>query len=181
MQGVETEQDVPRAIAALAADPAIDAVVLIRGGGIAVRSDLVRQGKDRPGGDACEKPVLTGIGHEIDSSVADLVAHTSRKTPTAVAQFLVERVRAFETGVLEAGRQLGEAARARLTTERTALNDAARDWREGTARSVAGYPGGPGAGPGKFEIRRFGPRGGPGPGTLGRGSRAAGFRPAGLF
>ncbi|MBK9057658.1 MAG: exodeoxyribonuclease VII large subunit [Elusimicrobia bacterium] len=138
MQGVETEQDVPRAIEALAADPAIDAVVLIRGGGS--RSDLIWFDKEKIARavTSCEKPVLTGIGHEIDSSVADLVAHTSRKTPTAVAQFLVERVRAYESGVLEAGRQLGEAARARLTTERTALNDAARDWREGTARSVAG-------------------------------------------
>jgi exodeoxyribonuclease VII large subunit len=40
-------------------------------------------------------PVLTGIGHEIDRSVADDVAHTVAKTPTAAAQLLVERVGAF--------------------------------------------------------------------------------------
>lgn len=34
-------------------------------------------------------PVVTGIGHEQDTSVADLVAHTKLKTPTAVAEFLI--------------------------------------------------------------------------------------------
>ena len=38
---------------------------------------------------ACPVPVLTGIGHEIDTSVADEVAHTAAKTPTACAQLLV--------------------------------------------------------------------------------------------
>ncbi len=37
-------------------------------------------------------PVLTGIGHERDESVADLVAHTRLKTPTALADFLIRRV-----------------------------------------------------------------------------------------
>ena len=36
-------------------------------------------------------PVITGIGHDKDVSVADMVAHTSLKTPTAVAAFLVGR------------------------------------------------------------------------------------------
>lgn len=34
-------------------------------------------------------PVVTGIGHEQDTSIADLVAHTKLKTPTAVAEFLI--------------------------------------------------------------------------------------------
>lgn len=37
-------------------------------------------------------PVLTGIGHDKDTSVADMVAHTALKTPTAVAGWLVERM-----------------------------------------------------------------------------------------
>lgn len=137
MQGVETERDVPRAVAALAADPDIDAVVVIRGGGS--RSDLIWFDKEKIALAVarCPKPVLTGIGHEIDLSVADLVAHTSRKTPTAVAQFLVERVRAFETAAVDAGRRLTEALHERLSAERSALNNAARDWREGTARALS--------------------------------------------
>jgi exodeoxyribonuclease VII large subunit len=41
-------------------------------------------------------PILTGIGHEIDESIADLVAHTSLKTPTAVATFLIEQFLNYE-------------------------------------------------------------------------------------
>ena len=40
-------------------------------------------------------PVLTGVGHEVDRSVADEVAHTACKTPTACAQILVTQVRVF--------------------------------------------------------------------------------------
>ncbi|MBZ4677257.1 MAG: exodeoxyribonuclease large subunit, partial [Anaerophaga sp.] len=40
-------------------------------------------------------PVITGIGHERDESVADLVANTMLKTPTAVAAFLIERAATF--------------------------------------------------------------------------------------
>ena len=39
-------------------------------------------------------PVLTGLGHEIDESVADRVAHAAFKTPTKVAEFLVARLQA---------------------------------------------------------------------------------------
>jgi len=44
-------------------------------------------------------PVLTGIGHEIDYSIADMVAHTHLKTPTAVADFLIEHNLFFETSI----------------------------------------------------------------------------------
>ena len=41
-------------------------------------------------------PVITGIGHERDGTVVDMVAHTSLKTPTAVAAFLIEQFEEFE-------------------------------------------------------------------------------------
>lgn len=42
-------------------------------------------------------PVLTGIGHEQDDTITDLVAHTRLKTPTAVAGFLIDRLTEFES------------------------------------------------------------------------------------
>lgn len=66
-----------------------DVVVLIRGGGASV--DLLCFDDYW----LCYNitqfpiPVLTGIGHERDLSVADIVAHTNLKTPTAVAEFLI--------------------------------------------------------------------------------------------
>lgn len=74
-----------------------DAVVIIRGGGAV--SDL-------SGFDtyllaaACAQfplPVITGIGHERDDTVLDMVAHTRVKTPTAAAEFLISR--AHETAL----------------------------------------------------------------------------------
>jgi len=46
-------------------------------------------------------PVLTGIGHEIDLSIADLMAHLSLKTPTAVADYIVEQALHFEAKIEE--------------------------------------------------------------------------------
>jgi exodeoxyribonuclease VII large subunit len=43
----------------------------------------------------CPLPVITGLGHEIDTTVADEVAHTALKTPTACAGWLIDRVQRF--------------------------------------------------------------------------------------
>ena len=132
MQGVETEADVPRAIAVLERDSAVDVIVLIRGGGS--RSDLIWFDKERVALAVarCSKPVVTGIGHEIDLSVADLVAHTSQKTPTAVAGFLMDAVRSFDVGLEEGARRLRELSDRRLEEESRALAESVCDWRERT-------------------------------------------------
>ena len=51
-------------------------------------------------------PVLTGIGHEQDDSVVDVVAHTRLKTPTAVAEFLVDSVAYTENELLQTEKQI---------------------------------------------------------------------------
>jgi exodeoxyribonuclease VII large subunit len=48
-------------------------------------------------------PILTGIGHERDDTVTDIVAHTKLKTPTAVAEFLIEKVADFDNQIDEYG------------------------------------------------------------------------------
>jgi exodeoxyribonuclease VII large subunit len=91
VQGKEAEREVVSALAALAGLP-VDCAVLIRGGGS--RSDLAVF-DSRAIAEAIARapfPVLTGLGHEIDRSIADLVAHTSAKTPTKVAELLIERI-----------------------------------------------------------------------------------------
>ncbi|MBP7272886.1 MAG: exodeoxyribonuclease VII large subunit [Saprospiraceae bacterium] len=68
-----------------------DVVVIIRGGG--AKLDLASF-DSLPLGRAIANmnlPVITGIGHDIDETIADLVAHQSLKTPTAVAEFIVQR------------------------------------------------------------------------------------------
>ncbi|NJL76165.1 MAG: exodeoxyribonuclease VII large subunit [Saprospiraceae bacterium] len=83
-----------------------DAVVITRGGG--ARLDLAAFDDFK----ICEAiahfplPVLTGIGHEVDEAVADRVAHHALKTPTAVADFILQHNAVFESEVLEAVHQI---------------------------------------------------------------------------
>jgi exodeoxyribonuclease VII large subunit len=93
VQGAETERTVVSAIRTLARRRC-DAIVVVRGGGS--RSDLAGFDSEAIARAIalCPVPVLTGIGHEIDTSVADVVAHRAFKTPTACADFLVDRVHA---------------------------------------------------------------------------------------
>jgi len=92
VQGASASRSVARAIRRLG--PAgVDVILVIRGGGS--RSDLAVFDAEPIARAiaASPVPVLTGIGHEVDTSVADAVAHTSCKTPTACAAHLVEHVR----------------------------------------------------------------------------------------
>lgn len=66
-----------------------DLVVIIRGGGAQVDLDCFDQYNLAAHIAQFPIPVLTGIGHERDETIADLVAHTKMKTPTAVAEFLI--------------------------------------------------------------------------------------------
>ncbi len=77
----------------VAAGHGVDVVALVRGGGS--RSDLAAFDSELIARAIAHLPVpvLTGIGHETDDSVADAVAHTRYKTPTACAAGLVDRVR----------------------------------------------------------------------------------------
>ena len=83
-----------------------DAVVITRGGG--ARLDLTAFDNFK----ICEAiahfplPVLTGIGHEVDEAVADRVAYRALKTPTAVADFILQHNAAFESAVLETVHQI---------------------------------------------------------------------------
>lgn len=91
MQGDGGEDSVVRALEDIAAkEDMFDIVAIIRGGGST--SDLALFDSYRIASHIAQfpLPVVTGIGHDKDVSVADMVAHTHCKTPTAVATHLVE-------------------------------------------------------------------------------------------
>jgi exodeoxyribonuclease VII large subunit len=94
MQGEEAEQSVINALDRIYEhEQFFDLIVIIRGGGS--QSDLNCFNSYWLASHICQfpLPVLTGIGHEQDETIADLVAHTRLKTPTAVAEFLISRFR----------------------------------------------------------------------------------------
>ncbi len=69
-----------------------DAVVIIRGGG--ATSDLNSFDSYLLAANCAQfpLPIITGIGHERDDTILDMVAHTRMKTPTAVAEFLIGKM-----------------------------------------------------------------------------------------
>jgi exodeoxyribonuclease VII large subunit len=107
----------------------LDAILLVRGGGS--RLDLSWFDKEDVARAiaACPVPVLTGIGHEIDHSVADDVSHTAFKTPTAVAEEMVSRGREASDDVETAARWLAEHAGAVVTDASRELRESARALR----------------------------------------------------
>lgn len=110
VQGDNAVREVTAALHTLARHPDLDAVVLIRGGGS--RSELAVFDAEAIAMAIVGSPlpVFTGLGHEIDRSVADAVAHTALKTPTACAAALVEQVGRFRQRVDDAAAELQHAA-----------------------------------------------------------------------
>ncbi len=127
MQGLATEETVVAALEAIATRvDEFDAVVIIRGGGST--TDLAAFDGYRL---CCHiaqfpLPVVTGIGHDKDRSVADMVAAVELKTPTAVAVWLGEGLSDFASLLDELSGRVAEAARAILDRERERLERAGR-------------------------------------------------------
>ena len=101
MQGTATEESVISALEQIAErQEQFDAVVIIRGGGAVTDLNCFNSYRLSSHIAQFPLPVITGIGHDKDVSVADMVAHTSLKTPTAGAVWLNERMSQVE-GALE--------------------------------------------------------------------------------
>jgi exodeoxyribonuclease VII large subunit len=109
VQGRGADEVIARALDSLHGRD-IDVIAVVRGGGSS--QDLATFDSEQIGRAIARArvPVLTGIGHEIDVSVADLVAHTSFKTPTACAAALVTRVSDGHEGAERAWRAIRDAA-----------------------------------------------------------------------
>ena len=90
MQGNEVESSIVNALNAIAAEQDDwDVVVIIRGGG--ATTDLAGFDSLVLAENVAQfpLPIITGIGHERDDTIIDMVSHTRVKTPTAAAEFLI--------------------------------------------------------------------------------------------
>ena len=111
VQGQAAEESICRALQQVAERvEEFDAVVIIRGGGSA--SDLSCFNSYRLCSYVAQfpLPVITGIGHDKDTSVADMVAHTPLKTPTAVAAWLTERMARMDGWLEDAAFRVADLA-----------------------------------------------------------------------
>ena len=119
MQGEAVEHSVIAALNRIySRHDSFDVVVIIRGGG--ATSDL--SGFDTLA--LAENvanfplPVITGIGHDRDESILDMVAHTRVKTPTAAAQLLVDNLVRTESMIDAARQSIVDSTQRRMQRER---------------------------------------------------------------
>ena len=112
MQGVDTESSIVLALQKIFDyEELFDVVVIIRGGGS--KSDLAWFDSYQIAANVAQfpLPVLSGIGHDRDQSVLDIVSYEALKTPTAVAEYLIECAGEFYNQVIGNQERLLEMSR----------------------------------------------------------------------
>jgi len=122
MQGEKTESSIIAALERIYQYvDCFDVVVIIRGGG--ATSDLNSFDSYLMAANCAQfpLPVITGIGHERDDTILDLVAHTRMKTPTAVAEFLIRRMDVAAMELDELQQRVCSAAQVTLQQEKNIL------------------------------------------------------------
>ena len=131
--------EAPTAIAAAIGAAAIrsDVVVLARGGGSSTDLAAFDHEFVARAIATCPRPVLTGIGHETDTSAADEVAHTACSTPTAAAEAVVQLVDNWLEGLDDTGRSIAVRSRRILAAAEHRADKATADAARG-ARTAAG-------------------------------------------
>lgn len=136
VQGERTAPECIRALQALAAERP-DVICLIRGGGSPLDLAWFDDETLARAIAACPVPVWTGIGHEIDRTVPDFVAHTAHKTPTAAAEALVAMAAELDARLAVARGRLRAAADRALKLARQDLGRNLRGARTGFAKLLA--------------------------------------------
>lgn len=122
MQGEGVEESVIAALNSINENiEKFDAVVIIRGGG--ATSDLSGFDTLRLAENVANFPIpiITGIGHDRDESIVDMVAHTKVKTPTAAAALLIDHLNLVLERLLDAQAELIAAVRHRNELEQARI------------------------------------------------------------
>ena len=139
MQGKNTESSVISALKTFEAYGAIDVVVITRGGGSIAELSCFDSEKIAVAISNLSLPVFSGIGHEINTTVTDLTAHTFAKTPTAIAKLLVERLKTFIENVDDRQNRIIEGMRQILDNQRAHLKDSAYFLQTKTLGTIKGH------------------------------------------
>ena len=118
MQGDDVERSVIAALDAVASrSDDFDIVVIIRGGGAVSELSCFDSYNLAYNIANFPLPVITGIGHERDDTVADVVAHTKVKTPTAAAEFIINRVFDSAQELENLTRRMSDSISGRMNSE----------------------------------------------------------------
>lgn len=122
MQGDDVERSVISALNAVAMRrDDFDVVVIIRGGGAVSELSCFDSYNLAFNIANFPLPVITGIGHERDDTVADVVAHTKVKTPTAAAEFIINKVFDTASELENLTRRMSDAITEKMNAEKVRI------------------------------------------------------------
>jgi exodeoxyribonuclease VII large subunit len=134
VQGESAAAEIAAALRAIYKVPGVDVVIVGRGGGSA--EDLVPFNQEPVARAiaAAPMPVVTGVGHEVDFTIADFVADVRAPTPSAAAEIVVAAKEEFFSGIDRQARRLRASMAAQLERGRSRVN------RLASRRGLAGFP-----------------------------------------
>jgi len=120
VQGLGAEHAVADALELLAKFGDVDVILLVRGGGSLEDLQPFNSESLARAIAACGVPIVAGIGHEIDVTIADLVADARAPTPSAAAELAIPDARALAAGLSRARDRLVRGMRSALAHQRAA-------------------------------------------------------------
>ena len=129
VQGKDAVNQISKAIK-LADSTNPDVIVLVRGGGSPLDLDCFNDFDLAVEIGNCNSAVLTGIGHETDLCVADIVSHKYFKTPTDVGDYILEIASNFSSFLIEIATKVGSRSQSALFEERNFIDKAKLNIRE---------------------------------------------------
>jgi exodeoxyribonuclease VII large subunit len=122
MQGAETESGILKALDKIAENSHFfDLVVIIRGGGSQTDLSWFDNYNIAYHVTQFPLPVLTGIGHDKDMSVTDMVANMAMKTPTAAADFIIDTMAAADNHIIEMSTAIRDLSRIIIERNRSRI------------------------------------------------------------
>jgi len=112
-------------------DIKFDCIVIVRGGGAKMDLQVFNEYEVCRQIGLSSYPILVGIGHEIDETISDQIANNSLKTPTAVAEFIIQNNLKFETQIFNVYQNIDEAIKQKINNYQNKLNYLESDitWR----------------------------------------------------
>jgi exodeoxyribonuclease VII large subunit len=130
VQGEFAPRSIVAALSALQRVPELDVVIVARGGGSAEDLWAFNDESVARAIAACRVPVVSGVGHEVDTTICDLVADVRAATPSNAAELVVPVRSTLNERLLSALRMLTRAAETRIDRERLKLTQRARRVRD---------------------------------------------------
>ena len=137
VQGDDAPGEIVRALGRLAARDDVEVIIVGRGGGSMEDLQAFNDERVARAIAACEKPVISAVGHEIDFCIADFVADLRAATPSAAGERVVPERRELQALLDTFAARAGRATARRLREARLRLDECATHLTASTERILA--------------------------------------------